>query len=290
MNTLKMDQPIGIFDSGIGGLTVASAISKLLPKERLIYFGDTAHLPYGDKSPDSIRRYSLAIAKFLESRHCKVILIACNTASAHAYLTLTKEYGQRLIVMDVINPVAQYIADNYQGKKVGVIATKGTVKSNIYKRRIKKINPAVTVSTLATPLLAPMIEEGFFNNNISRAVVSSYLSKKSLHDIHALVLGCTHYPLIRKEVEHFFDNHLNGRTCAIIDSAECTAYYLKNSLEEHAILSDKKNGVHEFFVSDYTDSFANCTKLFFGDKVNLQESGLWRMIDSNPNISDGSLT
>ena len=279
MKSLKKNQPIGIFDSGIGGLTVASSISKLLPNEQIIYFGDTAHLPYGDKSVNSVRRYSIAIAKFLESRHCKVILIACNTASALAYPLLSKIYDNHLIVMDVINPVAQHIADNYHGKKIGVIATKGTITSRIYPRRINKLNPEVTVTTLATPLLAPMIEEGFFNNNISRTVVNSYLSKKSLHGIHALVLGCTHYPLIRKEVEHFYRG-----TPAIIDSATCTANYLRKTLDEHALLSNKRNGQHEFIVSDYTDSFARSTKIFFGDKIALQGSELWADIDTHPNI------
>jgi glutamate racemase len=279
MESLHKSQPIGIFDSGIGGLTVASAIAHLLPNERLIYFGDTAHLPYGDKSTESIRKYSMAIAKFLESRSCKVILIACNTASALAYPLLSKTYGRRLMVIDVINPVARYVASHHRGEKIGVIATKGTVLSRSYPRRIKKLNPQAVVTTLATPLLAPMIEEHFFNNNISRTVVASYLSKKSLSDLKALILGCTHYPLIRREVEHYYREKVS-----VIDSATCVANYLKRALSECALLNDRASGQHEFFVSDYTESFARSAKMFFGDNVELKSSSLWAAVDTHPNI------
>jgi glutamate racemase len=268
--SLKSDQPIGIFDSGIGGLTVASAISKLMPNEKLIYFGDTAHHPYGDKSPDSIRRYSKEIARFLEMRNCKVILVACNTASAQAYHTLCQAYAKHLVVMDVIYPVVKHVAENYKEKRIGVIATKGTVISRIYPRRIKKINSDTNISTLATPLLAPMIEEGFFNNNISRAVVDSYLSKNALRGIEVLILGCTHYPLIRGEVEHYF-----GSNFPIIDSAECTANFLLKTLIEYNLLSDLPNGDHEFYVSDYTDAFEHSSKLFFGNEIHLQKINIW---------------
>ena len=270
INSLKTDQPIGVFDSGIGGLTVASTISKLIPNEKLIYFGDTAHHPYGDKSPESIRRYSKTVARFFDNRNCKVILIACNTASAHAYNTLLKEYGKRLIVMDVINPVAKYAAANFHGKRIGVIATKGTIISRIYPRRMRKFNHELEISTLATPLLAPMIEEGFFNNNISRTVINSYLSKHVLRDIEALILGCTHYPLIRKEVERYF-----GRNFPIIDSAECTASLLLETLTEHSLLCQHPNENHEFYVSDYTDAFEHSSKMFFGNEIHLKSIDIW---------------
>lgn len=249
---------------------MASTISRLMPNEKLIYFGDTAHHPYGDKSPESIRRYSKAVAGFFEDRNCKVILIACNTASAHAYNTLLKGHGKRLIVMDVINPVVKQVADNHHGKRLGVIATKGTIISRIYPRRIKKLDPEQIISTLATPLLAPMIEEGFFNNNISRTIINSYLSKHVLRDIEALILGCTHYPLIRKEVEHYY-----GSNFPIIDSAECTANMLLQTLTEHSLLSSHTNRQHEFYVSDYTDAFEHSSKIFFGDEIHLQNINIW---------------
>ena len=270
ISSLKASQPIGIFDSGIGGLTVASAISKILPNEKLIYFGDTAHHPYGDKSPNSIRRYSEEIASFLYNRNCKVIVVACNTASAHAYHTLFQKYGKRLIVMDVINPAAKYVAAYFHGKKIGVIATKGTVNSRIYPRRIKQITSDINISTLATPLLAPMIEEGFFSNNISRAVIDSYLSKHVLRDIDALILGCTHYPLIRKELENYYGNDF-----PIIDSAKCTANILRQTLTEHSLLSRPSNNPHEFYVSDYTEAFEHSSKIFFGHEIHLHNINIW---------------
>lgn len=270
IKSLKPEQPIGVFDSGIGGLTVASSISRLMPNEKLIYFGDTAHHPYGDKSPESIRKYSKSVARFFDDRNCKVILIACNTASAHAYNTLSREYGKRLIVMDVINPVARYVAKYYREKRLGVIATKGTIISRIYPRRIRKFNPELDISTLATPLLAPMIEEGFFNNNISRTVIDSYLSKHVLHDIEALILGCTHYPLIRKEVECYF-----GKDFPIIDSAECTANSLLQTLSEHSLLCSHPSKQHEFYVSDYTDAFEHSSKMFFGNEIHLKSIDIW---------------
>ncbi|MEY3399295.1 MAG: glutamate racemase, partial [Bacteroidota bacterium] len=167
------DRPIGIFDSGIGGLTVAAAIRKALPGESLIYFGDTAHLPYGDKSAESIRHYAARITDFLIKKKCKAIVIACNTASAHAFKTVRDVAGPDIPVVNVIDPVSEYISTRYTDGKVGVIGTKGTIESRIYVKRIEKLNKKLKVMSCATPLLAPMIEEGFFNNTISRTVIHS---------------------------------------------------------------------------------------------------------------------
>ena len=184
--------PIGIFDSGIGGLTVANSIQKVLPNESMIYFGDTAHLPYGDKSPDSIKYYGIRIAQFLLDKDCKMIVIACNTASALAYEAVKDFVNGRVPVINVIDPVVEYIVNNKNSKRVGVIGTKGTIKSDIYPKRIKAKNKLIEVSSLATPLLAPMIEEGFFNNRISRSIIAAYLSSRKLTKIdsrylHALI-------------------------------------------------------------------------------------------------------
>ena len=187
-------QPIGIFDSGIGGLTVANAIQKVLPNESLIYFGDTAHLPYGDKSPDSIKYYAIRITQFLMQKNCKMIVIACNTASSIAYETVKDFVEGKIPVVDVISPVVDLVAHTKSIHKVGVIGTKGTIKSDIYAKKIKASSKK-EVASLATPLLAPMIEEGFFNNKISRSVIASYLSSRKLAKIDALILACTHYPL-----------------------------------------------------------------------------------------------
>ena len=214
--------PIGIFDSGIGGLTVANAIHKLLPNEELIYFGDTAHLPYGDKSAIAIKSFAKGITDFLLDNKCKLIVIACNTASAHAYEAVKKQASGKAIVVNVIDPMANFVAKKYASKHIGIIGTKGTINSRVYVKKINKLSPAAKVSSLATPLLAPMIEEGFFNNLISKTIINSYLSKKHMEGIDALVLGCTHYPLIKKEVELYYK-----KKAEVIDSSELIAQVVK---------------------------------------------------------------
>lgn len=264
-----MNNPIGIFDSGIGGLTVAKAIAKVLPEETLIYFGDTAHLPYGDKSRESIIAYSRRITGFLLDKGCKAIVIACNTASAHAYPALKKAYPGVPIV-NVIDPTVEYCAKKFKSGKIGVIGTKGTVSSRIYPRRIKRKNPNLEVHQAATPLLAPMIEEGFYNNNISKTVIHSYLSASQFEDIKALILACTHYPLIKKEVGSFFDDDVE-----IIDSASVVAKHLKDLLAKKNLLSEQKETPNHFYVSDYTKSFEATSKRFFGEKLKLEEERIW---------------
>lgn len=265
----SMNKPIGIFDSGIGGLTVAKAIAEALPNETIIYFGDTAHLPYGDKSKESIIGYSKRITAFLLVKECKAIVIACNTASAHAYAELKIEFPN-VPIINVIDPTVDYCLSKYQTGKIGIIATRGTIKSRIYPRKINKKNPNLEVPQAATPLLAPMIEEGFFNNNISKTIINSYLSNKNFDDIDALILACTHYPLIKKEVIAFFK-----RPVDVIDSATVVAEYTKKMLNDLKINSDKKTDENLFYISDYTESFEETSKLFFGGKIALKEERIW---------------
>ncbi len=267
----KSTSPIGIFDSGIGGLTVANAIQKVMPGESLIYFGDTAHLPYGDKSPDSIKYYGIRIAQFLLDKNCKMIVIACNTASALAYEAVKDFVNGRVPVINVIDPVVDCIVNNKNAKRVGVIGTKGTIKSDIYPKRIKAKNKSIEVSSLATPLLAPMIEEGFFNNRISRSIIGSYLSSRKLAKIDSLILACTHYPLIRAEVEEFYKKKIE-----IIDTAGVVADKVKTVLKEKNILSKNKKAKHHFFVSDFTKSFEESTRYFFKNKIHLEKVDFWK--------------
>jgi glutamate racemase len=262
--------PIGIFDSGIGGLTVASAIRKILPNEQLIYFGDTAHMPYGDKSPEAIKFYSLKIAKFLLDKQCKAIVIACNTASSHAYHELVHFLGDQIPIINVIDPVVDVMLKNGKNKKIGVIGTKSTIRSDIYAKKFKEANPDIVVSSLATPLLAPMIEEGFFNNTISKTVINSYLSSPKLKKIDSLILACTHYPLIKQEITSFY-----GGKVEIINTAEIVAEYVKKRLTELKLLNNGPPKKHQFYVSDYTPSFAKSTRLFFGEKINLTFNAIW---------------
>ncbi len=263
--------PIGIFDSGIGGLTVAHAINKALPKESLIYFGDTAHLPYGDKSPDSIKYYSIRIAQFLLDQNCKIIVIACNTASAYAYETVKDFVGNKAQIINVIDPVVQKVCTIKSLRKVGVIGTKGTIRSDIYAKKIHAIKKDIEVNSLATPLLVPMIEEGFFNNNISRTVIDSYISRPKLKKIDLLILACTHFPLIRKEIEKIYENKI-----PVFDSAEIVALHLAGVLKKHKLLSSALKANHRFYVSDFTKAFEKTTSMFFGSRINLEKAEIWK--------------
>jgi len=272
LESLRSSQPIGIFDSGIGGLTVARAIKDKLPREKLIYFGDTAHLPYGDKSPDSIKYYSIRIAQFLLDNHCKMIVIACNTASALAYEAVKDFVGKRALVVNVIDPVVEKISKEKGLKAIGVIATKGTIKSGIHASKIKKANHKQDVYSLATPLLVPMIEEGFFNNKISRSIIASYLSRPKIKNIDALILGCTHFPLIKPEIEEFYNHKI-----PLIDSADEVAEEVYHLLKKNKILNtSKKKPVHHFYVSDFTDAFEKSTRFFFSETIRLQEARIWK--------------
>lgn len=262
--------PVGIFDSGIGGLTVADSIRKVLPNEQLIYFGDTAHMPYGDKSPEAIKFYSLKIAKFLVDKNCKAIVIACNTASSQAYHELVHFLGDRIPIINVIDPVVKSMVEKGIYRKIGVIGTKSTIRSDVYARKFHEQDPSVQVSSLATPLLAPMIEEGFFNNNISRTVINSYLSSGKLRKIDSLILACTHYPLIKAEISEYYKGRID-----IINTAEIVALHVRERLTGLNLLNDGHPRKHQFFVSDLSPSFARTTRLFFGEKINLKLASIW---------------
>ncbi|MEA1896938.1 MAG: glutamate racemase [Bacteroidota bacterium] len=263
-------QAIGVFDSGVGGLTVAHAIAQILPDERLIYFGDTAHLPYGDKSKDSIIRYSKEIGRFFIEKKCKIILIACNSASAVAYEEMSQEFEGQAMVLNVIDPVVSYLKDNYEKGKVGIIGTKATINSKTYETRIQKECTGLVPVSLATPLFVPMIEEGFIFDNISNAIIRAYLSNPSLTKIDALILACTHYPIIKNQISKFFSFNVE-----ILDSAKIVAEELKIILKEKHLLNPEPKRKNEFYVSDFTDHFEKIAKMFFEEKINLKKVNLW---------------
>ncbi len=270
MENLKQNQPIGIFDSGAGGLTVASAVKNLLPEEKIIYFGDTAHLPYGDKSTETVKNYSLRITDFLLEKKCKIILIACNTASAAAYEAVKEKAKGRAIVLNVIDPATKYVANETSLKKVGVIGTKGTIQSGTYTKKIKSFQKNKEVVSLQTPLLVPMIEEGFIYDNISNSIIKQYLSNEKLKDIDGLILACTHYPIIKNQIRKYY----NFKT-TVIDSSVVVAQELKKILSENNLLnSENKMPEHEFFISDYTDFFKTLAEMFFDSEINLQKKHL----------------
>lgn len=264
-------EKIGVFDSGIGGLTLAAEIKRQLPNESIIYFGDTAHFPYGDKSTAAIQAYAVKICDLLINQGCKVILIACNSASASAF-DLVKEYvGSKAKVFNVIDSVVDYVSKNHASMSVGLIGTKRTVDSNVYKVKIDQKMKHVVLKSLATPLLAPMIEEGFFKKEISSGIIAEYLSHPTLSNISALILGCTHYPLIKEAIKTFYKQEVE-----VIDSPEIVIKEVKDHLTAHDLLSNvSKEPKHEFYVSDYTDGFRSSTSIFFGEEVKLQKYKLW---------------
>ena len=235
-----------------------------------MYFGDTAHLPYGDKSTAAIQAYSIKICNILLNQGVKLILIACNSASASAYDLVKAYVGTRAIVMNVVDPLVDYVSEKHPNSKIGLIGTKRTVHSNIYKSKIDAQNANIKLFSLATPLLAPMIEEGFFKNDISHQIIAQYLENEELDDLNALILGCTHYPLIKKEIQDFY----NGIT-EIIDSSEIVSKTLKEKLKQNNLLSEKLENRHTFFVSDFTNSFQKATEQFFGESISLELYKLW---------------
>jgi glutamate racemase len=263
------EAPIGIFDSGIGGLTVAYAIRTRLPQESIVYFGDTAHLPYGDKSEASIQAYSVKIADVLLKKGCKVIVIACNSASSAAYELLTEYVRKEAKVINVIDPMVELVTRRFQGKRIGLIGTRRTVHSGIYSRKINDSGRDIILKSLATPLLAPMIEEGYFNNKISHEIIEEYLRDPLLKDIEGLILACTHYPLIKNEITSFYKDAV-----VILDSSEVVAHALHEYLRQENMLSTTPP--HDtFLVSDYTESFESSTRLFFQKMVHLEKYPLW---------------
>jgi glutamate racemase len=267
---LSKEQPVGVFDSGIGGLTVAHAIRKVLPNESMIYFGDTAHLPYGDKSEAAIQAYSVKIADVLLKKRCKVIVIACNSASSAAYELLTEYVGKNIRIINVIDPMIELVSAGFDNKSIGLIGTKRTVQSGVYVRKIVELNQNIAVQSLATPLLAPMIEEGFFNNQISHEIIAQYLADPALANIEALILACTHYPLIKSEIDAFYQGKMR-----ILDSSETVALALKSYLEKENLRNENDRVNHHFLVSDYTESFEASARMFFKETVQLEKHTLW---------------
>ena len=263
------NSPIGIFDSGIGGLTVANAVKSVLPNENIIYFGDTEHLPYGEKSKEAIQSFSKKIISFLVEKKCKTIIIACNSASSVAEESVINIAGNTS-VFNVIDPVVIVVAKICSKNNIGVIGTKATINSGIYERKIKEMCGSTKINSLATPLLAPMIEEGFINEAISNTLIANYLSKKKLANIDHLILACTHYPLIQQEIKDYYKGSVN-----VIDSANIVAKYIAKQLKEDNLLNNGKLTEHRFYVSNYTQSFEKSAKLFFKENIKLEEVSLF---------------
>lgn len=245
----RTEAPIGVFDSGIGGLTVAREIMRQLPNENVVYFGDTARLPYGSKSKSNIIRFSRQIIRFLKTKNVKAIVIACNTASALALETVQKETD--IPVIGVIIPGARAAVNETRNGKIGIIATEATINSETYTKVIHSMFPEASVIGKPCPLFVPLVEEGFAKHSITDQVIDIYLSEMKATDIDTMILGCTHYPLLRSKIMAYF-----GEKVHIVNPAYETAMDLKALLEETGTANTSGNvGTYEFYVSDATEKF-----------------------------------
>ena len=236
-------RPIGVFDSGVGGLTVYRALRRRMPEESLVYFGDTGHLPYGSKSAEAVTRFSLHIARFLESRGIKLLVVACNTASAVALDALRRRC--RVPVLGVIGPGARAAAAATRSGTVGVIATEGTVSSGAYQRALKELLPAARVRGVSCPLFVPLVEEGWWEHAVTRAVAREYLDPFRRTKADTLILGCTHYPMLKTVIQKAV-----GRGVRLIDSAEQAAIEAEGILTEMDIRRTSGTPKADFYVSD----------------------------------------
>ena len=241
---------IGIFDSGIGGLTVLRTLMEKLPGYDCIYFGDIARVPYGSKSHTTIVQYTLQNVDFLIQKGAKMIVMACNTASSIATENVVKRFD--MPIFDVITPAAEQVIETSRTFKIGVIGTRATVKSGIYERKIKELNPGAKVYSVPCPLLVPLVEEGWLKKPETTMIIKKYLHPLKVRQIDTLILGCTHYPLLKKIIQNKI-----GKRVSLIDSSVTVAEKVKGFLEKHTDIDHllAKNGVTRFFVSDVTPQY-----------------------------------
>ena len=244
--------PIGVFDSGVGGLTVAREIMRQIPNERIVYFGDTARVPYGSKSKDTITKYSRQIIRFLLTEEVKAIVVACNTASAFAVETMKKEFD--IPIIGVVKPGAKVAVETTRNGKIGLIGTEGTIQSGIYAELIRSFKPNVQIIGKACPLFVPLVEEGMWHDTITDQVAERYLECLKSQDIDTLIMGCTHYPLIRSTIQRIMGEHVN-----LVNPAYETAIELKRVLEREQLANicevDSPSSMYRFYVSDAADKF-----------------------------------
>jgi glutamate racemase len=259
LQKISDEKPVGIFDSGVGGLTVMKEIIQHLPDEHILYLGDTARVPYGTRSPETVLRYSFENAGFLISRGIKILIVACNTSSAVSLDLLREKFP--VPVIGVVEPGARAAVERTRLKSVAVVGTETTIRTGSYERAIKAIDYSINVSGIACPLFVPLIEEGWLDGDVVSLTAEKYLSAIRRNGADALVLGCTHYPMIKDVIENIV--HI-----PLIDSAIETARELKRVLEQEDMLRKSSgNVVREFFVTDSTEKFAQVGERFLGHKI-----------------------
>ncbi|MEG2337799.1 MAG: glutamate racemase [Clostridium sp.] len=256
-----MRRPIGVFDSGIGGLTVAKEIMDILPSEDIVYFGDTARVPYGNKSKLTIEKFSLQISRFLETENVKAIVIACNTASAFALDAVKDKFS--VPVIGVINPGARAAAATTKNNKVGIIGTEGTVSSGAYSKAVENICNEIEIFSTPCPLFVPIVEEGWSEKEVSYMIAKEYLQNLKEIGVDSLVMGCTHYPLLNNVVQRVM-----GEDVTLINPARETAIELRLILENLNILnSEGDRGIYKYFVSDNAKKFVTVGERFLNRKI-----------------------
>lgn len=254
--------PIGIFDSGIGGLTVVKEVRRKLPTENIVYLGDTARVPYGTKSSKTVISYSLGNARFLTSQGIKLLVVACNTASAFALSSLRSVLN--IPVIGVLEPGAKRAASTTRNSVVGVIGTPSTIKSDAYKKAINKINPDIKVYSKPCPLFVPLAEEGWIDDPIAEQIAKRYLESLINDNIDTLILGCTHYPLLKQLIKK-----VAGDAITLIDSAEEVALEIEHTLSESDLENQSNQSfTKQFFLTDVSDTFVSIAANFLGEQIN----------------------
>jgi glutamate racemase len=257
---MRRDSAIGVFDSGIGGLTVLHQILRSLPRENTVYLGDTARAPYGTKSVETVLRYSFENSGFLIEKGVKMVVIACNTSTAIALEKLKDRLS--VPVIGVIEPGARRAVQATKNKKIGVIGTEATIQSGAYTRALKALDSAIEVYSRPCPLFVPLVEEGWTDNGVVDMTVRAYLGSLKQSGIDTLILGCTHYPLLKKAIRKFM-----GSGVRLVDSAEETAREVELTLKNDAMARKTGRGAHSFFVTDAPDRFIQVGRRFLGEKV-----------------------
>ena len=270
-----MTSPIGVFDSGLGGLSVARRILARLPNERIVYFADSAHVPYGERPLEQIQEFALAIVGFLIDKGAKAIVMACNMSSAAALDLSRREYPD-VPIIGVIAPGARAAVDACCGAPIGVLATTGTIRSEAYVRAVAGFDPSVSVFGNACPKFVPLIESGRADSEDADAAACAYVAPLLAAGCRTIVLGCTHYPFLRAQIEAAV-----GPEVRVVDPAEETVSVLENTLMEHGALSEALDGPHEFYASGDTEGFATLGSAFLGRQIECVQHIDWEQVVSH---------